>query len=126
MHESALDLPRVGRSPRHLAAVAARPDALPFSVAVGVVALHSVVDAFFTTEPGTEPRDHLLRGLVSLGLLALAAIAYPRLPSGGRAAFAAVLGLLSLEGAGLAIADARAGGARGEDWTGFLLAPTGI
>ena len=36
-----------------------------------------------------------------------------------------MLGGLALEGAGLAIADARAVGARGEDWTGFLLLPIG-
>jgi hypothetical protein len=34
--------------------------------------------------------------------------------------------VLALEGAALAIADARAVGARGEDWTGFLLLPLGI
>ena len=36
------------------------------------------------------------------------------------------LGALALEGAALAIADARAVGARGEDWTGFLLLPVGL
>ena len=51
---------------------------------------------------------------------------YPRLPAGGRAALAVVFGALALEGAALAIAAARAVGARGEDWSGFLLAPTGI
>ena len=34
---------------------------------------------------------------------------------------AVVVGVLALEGAGLAIADARAVGVRGEDWTGVLL-----
>ena len=58
--------------------------------------------------------------------LALAAVVYPRLPAGGRAALAAVLGALCLEGVVLAIADARAVGARGEDWTGFLFLPVGI
>ena len=46
--------------------------------------------------------------------------------AGARAAIAAALGALALEGAGLAIADARAVGARGEDWTGFLLLPVGL
>ena len=64
---------------------------------------------------GTGPRDHLLRGLATLVLLALAALAYPRLPAGARAALAAFLGVLAVEGAGLAIADARAVGARGEE-----------
>ena len=51
---------------------------------------------------------------------------YPRLPAGGRAAFAGAFGALAMEGAILAIADARAVGARGEDWTGFFLVPVGI
>ena len=128
MHDSALHLPRSDSWPRLPVAIggAARLDVLLFSGAAAVVALHALVDAFVAPEPGTGPRDHLLRGLASLVLLALAALAYPRLPAGGRAALAAVLGVLSLEGAGLAIADARAVGARGEDWTGFLLGPVGL
>jgi len=39
---------------------------------------------------------------------------------------AGTLGVLALEAAALAIADARAVGARGEDWTGFVLLPTGV
>ena len=128
MHDSALHLPRSHSWPRLPVAIggAARLDVLLFSGAAAVVALHALVDAFVAPEPGTGPRDHLLRGLASLVLLALAALAYPRLAAGGRAALAAVLGVLSLEGAGLAIADARAVGARGEDWTGFLLGPVGL
>jgi hypothetical protein len=92
----------------------------------GQIALHAAVDSFVAPEAGTRPGDHLLRGLVSLALLALAAFVYPRLPAGGRAATAAVLGVLAVEGAVLATAGARAVGARGEDWTGFLLAPVGL
>jgi uncharacterized protein len=94
--------------------------------ATGVIALHASVDSFIAPEPGTTARDHLLRGTVTLLLLAGAATAYPRLRSGGRAALAGALGILALEGAALAVADARAVGARGEDWTGFLLAPVGL
>jgi hypothetical protein len=46
--------------------------------------------------------------------------------AGVRAAVALALGVLALECAVLAIMDARAVGARGEDWTGFLLLPIGI
>ena len=37
-----------------------------------------------------------------------------------------MLGALALEGAALAIADVSAVGARGEDWTGFVLLPVGV
>ena len=128
MHDFALHLSRSDSWLRLPVAIgdAARLDVLLFCGAAAVVALHALVDAFVAPEPGTGPRDHLLRGLASLVLLALVALAYPRLSAGGRAALAAVLGILSLEGAGLAIADARAVGARGEDWSGFLLLPVGV
>ena len=103
----------------------ARLDVLLFSGAIAVVAAHAAADSFIAPEPGTGPSDHLLRGLATFSVLALAAVVYPRLRAGGRAALAAVLGALALEAAGLAIGDARAAGARGEDWTGFLLLPVG-
>ena len=94
MHDSALHLPRSDWWPRLPVAIeaAARPDVLVFSGAAALIALHALVDSFVAPEPGTGPRDHLLRGLATLVLLALAALAYPRLPAGGRAALAAVLG----------------------------------
>ena len=104
----------------------ARTDVLVFSATTVVLALHVAADSFVATEPGTGPGDHLLRGAASLGILAVVAAAYPRLPAGGRAALAIVLGALALEGGALAVADARAVGARGEDWTGFLLVPVGV
>jgi uncharacterized protein len=99
---------------------------LAFRIAVTVVAVHASVDAFLAPEPGTAWDDHLLRGSVTLALLAAAVVLYPRLRAGARAVLAAVLGVLSLEGAVLAIYDARAVGARGEDWSGFFLAPVGL
>jgi len=97
-----------------------------FEVAVGLVALHAIVDSFLAPEPGTAWNDHLLRGGATLAVLGGAGALYPRLRTGARAALAAVLGVLSLEGAALAILDARAVGARGEDWTGFVLLPVGL
>lgn len=101
-------------------------DVVVFRCATGIVGVHAIVDSFLATEPGTGADDHVLRGSVSLALLAVAALAYPRLRAGGRAALSFALGMLSLEGAALAIADARGVGARGEDWTGFLLLPAGL
>ncbi len=104
----------------------ARADVALFSGAIAILALHTAVDAFLAPEPGTGPGDHLVSGLAPLTVLALAALTYPGLPAGGRAALAAILGALALEGATLAAADASSVGARGEDWTGFLLLPVGI
>jgi fermentation-respiration switch protein FrsA (DUF1100 family) len=104
----------------------ARGAAAIFLVGAAVVGLHAVVDSFLAPEPGTGPGNHLTRGLVSLALLGLAVAVYPRLRPGGRAALALVLGSLALVGAGVAVADAHAVGPRGEDWTGFLLAPAGL
>jgi uncharacterized protein len=101
-------------------------ETLLFRAAMAVLALHAAVDAFIAPEPGTGARDHVLRGTASLMVMAAPATVYPRLRAGGRAALAGVLGMLALEGAGLAVADARAVGARGEDWTGFLLGPVGV
>lgn len=129
MHERALTNP-VSRPWTRLRAwargAATRPDVLLFSGAMTILALHVAVDSFIAPEPGTRPSDHLLRGSVSLAILIVAAVSYPRLPAGGRAAFAGAFGALAIEGAILAIADARAVGARGEDWTGFFLVPVGI
>ena len=106
--------------------VSSETDVLLFSGAMAIVALHAAVDSFVAPEPGMTARDHLLRGLSSLALLAILALVYPRLRAGGRAALAVVVGGLALEGAALAIADARAVGVRGEDWTGVLLLPVGL
>jgi len=103
-----------------------RSESLLFAAATAVVAAHAAVDSFIAPEPGTGPGDHLVRGLITLALLGLAVAAYPRLRAGARAAIAAALGALVLEGAGLAVRDAQTTGARGEDWTGFLLVPVGL
>lgn len=99
---------------------------LVFAVASGLVALHAAADAFIWPEPGTAWSDHLLPGLATLALLGVGLLAFRFSRSGLRAALALVLGALALEGAVLAVIDARNVGARGDDWTGFLLAPTGL
>ena len=129
MHDQALQGDAARSSPARSAtsrAGRAGRDVLVFSGALVIIALHAIVDSFIAPEPGTGASDHLMRGLVSLAVLALAVAVYPRLPAGGRAGLAGVFGALALEGAILAIADARAVGARGEDWTGFLLVPVGV
>jgi uncharacterized protein len=102
-----------------------RTDVVVFSTAAAVVGLHAVVDSFVAPEPGTTPADHALRAFATLAVLGVSVAVYPRLRAGGRAALAAAFGVLAIEGAVLATADAFSIGARGEDWTGFFLWLTG-
>ena len=97
-----------------------------FAAASALVALHAVADAFLAPAQGTRSADHLLPGLATLAVLAAAVALFRVARPGLGAALALVLGVLALEGAVLAVIDARNVGARGDDWTGFLLAPTGI
>ena len=97
-----------------------------FIAAVAIVALHTVTDAFIAREPGVRPTDHVVSGLLPLALLAGASACFWLGRAGLRAVLALVLGVLALEGFALAVADARAVGVRGDDWTGFALAPAGL
>ncbi len=103
-----------------------RGDELVFALAWLALGAHVVVDSFLAPEPATGRRDHVLRGTVSLAVLVLGLVLYRRSPPGLRAVVALALGVFALEGAALATADAGGVGARGEDWTGFLLLPAGI
>jgi uncharacterized protein len=97
-----------------------------FGAATGVVALQTIADAFVFPEPGTSWTDHLLSGLATLAVLVamLAVFSFGR--AGMRAVLAVALGVLALEGAALAVVDARNVGVRGDDWTAFLLGPAGV
>jgi hypothetical protein len=99
---------------------------LVFAVASTPVALHAGADAFIWPEPGTAWSDHLVPGFATLGILAATLVAFRFSRPGVRAVLALALGSLALEGAALAVLDARNVSARGDDWTGFLLAPAGI
>jgi hypothetical protein len=93
-----------------------------------VVAFHVVDDSFLQPQPGTGADDHLVSGLVPLGLLALAVVAYPRARPGARAAIALGAGLLGLVVSVEAVYAMVGGGAgpSGDDFSGFATLPTGI
>ena len=95
-------------------------------LALGAVALHVVDDNLFQPQPGTAADDHLVSGLVPIAVLAVAAVAYPRLRAGARATIAITLGMLGvvvgIEG-GYYTAKV---GPSGDDYTGLLAIPAGL
>lgn len=92
----------------------------------GVVMLHVADDNFLQPAAGVSAGDHLVSGLVPLGLLSLAAATYPRVRAGARAAIALLIGftglVVGLIEAGYA---ATTEGPSGDDYTGFLAAAAG-
>jgi dienelactone hydrolase len=103
-----------------LAAIARRKNTL-FLLATGAVALHVLDDSFLQPEPGTAADDHLVSGLVPLGMLAFVVAAYPRVGAGVRATIALVLGLFGLVGGAVEGAyHTVTAGLSGDDYTGLL------
>ena len=99
-------------------------DARVFVVAAGLIAAHALADAVVAPEPGTSAGDHVVSVAATLGVLLAAVALYLWARAGARAAVAIGLGMLALEGFGIAAADANR--PRGDDWTGFLLLPVGL
>jgi hypothetical protein len=64
--------------------------------AFGVVGLHLADDNFLQPQPGTSPGEHLVSGLLPLGLLAVGAIMYIRLRPGARATWALLVGFFGV------------------------------
>jgi uncharacterized protein len=95
--------------------------------AFGLIAVHVVDDSFLQPEPGTGIVDHLVSGLVPLGVLAAAAVAYPRLRPGLRAALAIVVGIFGIVTG--AVEPAFYGpkeGLSGDDFSGVVGAAAGL
>ena len=76
--------------------VAGRAETLVFRAAIAAAALWVLDDAFWHREPGTSAGDHLASGLIPVALAALAALFYPRLRAGVRAATALTAGPLMI------------------------------
>ena len=118
--------PRLPAASPHSRWGGARRELTLVRIAILVVGLHVVDDNFLQPQRGTSAGDHLVSGLVPLALLALATWAHPRLPGGGRAAVAVVLGVLGVIAGSEAIAYTNKVGASGDDFTGLLAVPAGL
>jgi uncharacterized protein len=108
-------------------AVALRRETAVARVALGAIGLHYADVAFFQPEPGTSAGDHLVSGLVPIGLLAVLGALYPRMRPGARAAWAISVGLFALV-AGLATSGSHAlgDGPAGDDYTGVFAILAGV
>jgi uncharacterized protein len=95
-------------------------------LALGAVALHVVDDNFLQPNPGTTAADHLVSGLVPLGLLVAAAVFYRRLRAGARAIIALLTGVFGVLGGIEAVHYTRAVGPSGDDYTGLLSLLSGL
>ena len=94
--------------------------------ALGLIALHVVDDNFLQPQPGTSAGDHVVSGLVPLGVLALAAWGYPRLRPGARAVVALLLGLFGLVSGVEAVYYTTKSGPTGDDFTGLIALAAGL
>jgi hypothetical protein len=103
-----------------------RPHPL-FLIATAVVAVHLVDDNFLQPANGTSASDHLVSGLVPLGILAIGAWRYSKVRAGARALIALATGLFAVIVGGF-----EAGyytyevGPTGDDYSGLLALPAGL
>jgi uncharacterized protein len=91
-----------------------------FTIAAGVIALHVVDDSFLQPQPGTSAGDHVASGLIPLAILALMALAYPRVRPGARAAIALSLVVPALLSGAEAIYYGGRVGLSGDDYSGLV------
>jgi esterase/lipase len=91
--------------------------------ALGVVALHTVDDAFLQPNPGTSAVDHLAGGLIPTAALLATAWFYPRLRAGLRAALVFVFAFFALLSSIEGLYYASKGGPSGDDYTSLLSLP---
>src|SRR3954467_3101744 len=97
-----------------------------FRVAVAVVAVHVLDDTLVHPPSGTPATDHLVSAAVPVALLALLALAYPRLSGFARGALALALGPIAIVTGVEAAYYTNAIGPSGDDFTGLLPLAAGV
>ena len=114
------------RSAAGTGAVAVGREAAIARAAIAVIGLHYADLAFLQPAPGTSAGDHLVSGLVPIGLLGALAILYPRMRAGLRATLAISVGLFALASSiATSVVHVIGEGAAGTDYTGVLAAVAG-
>ncbi|HXV95334.1 MAG TPA: alpha/beta fold hydrolase [Gaiellaceae bacterium] len=101
-------------------------ESVVFLTSAALLVLHVLDDGFFQPEPGTSAGDNVLYVSVFVGVLVAAALVYPRVRPGARAAIAGITGVACLAYAVVAVAEAFGQGLAGHDYTALLLLPAGI
>ena len=91
-----------------------------------VLALHVIDDNFLQPQPGASASDHLVSGLVPLGLLTLAATVYRRGTGARRATVALVAGIFGIVAGVEAAYYTLNGGPSGDDYTGLAALAAGV
>jgi len=98
-----------------------------FLLATAVVGVHLVDDNFLQPPDGTSASDHLVSGLVPLGVLAAGVWGYSRVRAGVRALIALAMGLFAIIIGGVEAAYyTYEVGPSGDDYTGLLALPAGL
>jgi alpha/beta superfamily hydrolase len=115
-----------GRRAPRAADVWLRWEPIAFRVCVGLLALHVVDDNFLQPEPGVSPADHLVSGLVPLGVLVILGIVGPVLRPGLLGFFAILTGVFGVTMASEAAYYTSEGAFDGDDLTGWLCVPAGL
>jgi hypothetical protein len=95
-------------------------------VAIGIIALHVLDDSFLQPNRGTSAGDHLVGGLVPVGLLIAGGVFYGRARAGLRATIALLAGFFGVLAGTEAVHYTRAVGPSGDDYTGLLSIPAGL
>jgi uncharacterized protein len=95
-------------------------------LALGLVAIAIVDDNFVHPEPGTSAGDHLLSGLVPLGVLVVVALLGPRLRAGLRATTYMTLGAIVFVVGVPGVYYVSEGSASFDDYTALLALPAGL
>ncbi len=94
-------------------------------LALGIVALHVVDDAFLQPEPGMSAGDHFA-SVVPVAFVVSAAVVYGGLRPGARAVLALVLGVFGIACGVEAAYYTVNGGPSGDDFTGWLSLAAGL